>query len=379
MGNVYGIKILKIKENGLLNDVIFAENKTILPYIYYITKINKFYVENFRKGSIIKEFTILNIFDRKEYSISIEHVESGYFFDSLEYKFGEIPKIERMLRVSKVLEEGLAHSYGIKAQQTILLGSECEYFQSFKNLEDEILKKKSCLYFYDFIDNKIKNLTFDVNNDNVDVKLGIECELVNVTELSKIIQEKIPENVNCNNKQETLIETIQTIHLIENTEEIKVIELNELKEIKEVNEAQKLEAVREPELKNNTGETVTLDQIKQQETILDTDNKENENANELEKIKLTIDTTASLSAEEAKAHKINTPPNTNTKISYNLDNPKEEYQKQLKVYTYLESNPGILHKPTISKEIETPKQISNIIINKNIVSQSKKKILYNDF
>jgi hypothetical protein len=362
MGNVYGIKILKIKENGLLNDVIFAENKTILPYIYYITKINKFYVENFRKGSIIKEFTLLNIFDMKEYSISIEHVESGYFFDSLEYKFVEIPKIETLLRISKVLEEGIAHSHGLKPQQTILLGNKNDYFQNFKSLEDEILKNKSILYFYDFVENKIKNLSFEADH-NKNVKLGIECELIRLSEFSNVLNETLISLEKINNEfKENIVELLKEPNLTEeipktepHTEPVAYAHLEYEPELNIQNQKVEGKVIRDKIIREDMDTIIVNEHISNQIEEINLINPPNE---ESEKIKTTL--TSPLATELA--------------LTYKLQNPKEEYTKELKIYSYF--NPGVQNQPNSV----TPQLIETIKSKpKTAISQSKKKMLYNDF
>ena len=122
MGNAHALKIKHIHDHNILKEIVFGVNNKIVPYVHYITKINKYFVENFRNGTIIKEFTILNIITGKENNIAIEHVESGYFFDGLEYSLEEIPKLDKILFISNVIEKSHAERIGVNPNSTILLG-----------------------------------------------------------------------------------------------------------------------------------------------------------------------------------------------------------------------------------------------------------------
>jgi hypothetical protein len=178
MGNTLGLKITKIGECNLLKDVVFAQDKKVLPYLHYIVKINKFYVENFIKGSIIREFTIKDVVREKEFTIAIERVESGLFFDGLGYLLEQVPKLERVLFISNVLYDSPSNIKGVRAGQTILLGNEKRYFDSLDNVEQEILSNNAKFLFYDFIDEKVYYIDFEEFRDsNSGLKMGFECEV----------------------------------------------------------------------------------------------------------------------------------------------------------------------------------------------------------
>jgi hypothetical protein len=178
MGNTLGLKITKIGECNLLKDVVFAQDKKVLPYLHYIVKINKFYVKNFIKGSIIREFTIKDVVREKEFTIAIERVESGLFFDGLGYLLEQVPKLERVLFISNVLYDSPSNIKGVRAGQTILLGNEKRYFDSLDNVEQEILSNNAKFLFYDFIDEKVYYIDFEEFRDsNSGLKMGFECEV----------------------------------------------------------------------------------------------------------------------------------------------------------------------------------------------------------
>ena len=192
MGNAYAIKIKKVGSTNLLRDIVFANNLKIVEFLYYITKINKYHVENFIKGSLVKEFTLLNILNRKEYNVVIERVESGFFFEDLEYSFEVLPSLEKVLFVSNIVENSKAYEKGIRADTMILLGTQEKYFSSFENVEEEIMNKNAKFVFYDFCEDMNVYVNFEEFRDEEQgLKMGFECEEFGVNE----IYEKIRNNV----------------------------------------------------------------------------------------------------------------------------------------------------------------------------------------
>lgn len=187
MGNAYALKIKKIDDMNILKDIIFGQDYKIVDYLYYITKINKYYVENFRKGTIISEFTILDILTRKEYNIVIERVEAGYFFDGLHYSLEEIPqKIDTVLFISTVIEGSTSYIHGVTAGNMILLGNEQKYFRSFADIENEIVNKNARFIFYDFENKKIVEVDFEkFRSEEGELKMGFECQERGLDEVLK--------------------------------------------------------------------------------------------------------------------------------------------------------------------------------------------------
>lgn len=185
MGNAIGLKIKKINEDSLLKDVVFNHDKKIVEFVYYITKLNKYYVENFRKNVTINEFTLCNVYTKKEYNVVIERVESGYFFDGLEYSVETIPTLEKVLFVSYVSNDGAGHKCGVNNGSTILLGNEEKYFTSLSDVESEIKNMNAKFLFYDFEENYVKQIDFEEYRDksNNELRMGIEIEERNVKEI----------------------------------------------------------------------------------------------------------------------------------------------------------------------------------------------------
>jgi hypothetical protein len=194
MGNAYALKIKKINDNNLLKDVVFGQGGKILEYVHFITKINKYYIENFRKNTVINDFTIYNVFTKKENQIFIERVESGYFFEGLEYNLEPIPNIEKFLFISNVIEDGICKKFGVHSNSTILLGNEEKYFNSIKNVEEEVEKLNAKFIFYDYIEEKIIKIDFEDyrNMSNSELRMGFECEerYLNEINLIKNIQKE---------------------------------------------------------------------------------------------------------------------------------------------------------------------------------------------
>lgn len=185
MGNAFALKITKINDNSFLKDVVFSQEKRAVEFVYYITKINKYYVENFRKNCTINEFTLCNVFTRKEYNVIIERVESGYFFEGLEYKVEILPNVEKVLVVSFVSPDGPGSICGINSGVTILIGNEMKNFSDLKDVEDEIKKMNANFIFYNFQENNLKRINFEQFRDcsNNQLRMGIEIEMKNVKEI----------------------------------------------------------------------------------------------------------------------------------------------------------------------------------------------------
>lgn len=193
MGNAYALKIKKINDNCMLKDVVFSTNKRVVEFVYFITKFNKYYVENFRKSGTINEFTLYNIYTRKEYNVVIERVEAGYFFEGFEYSVEIPPSLEKVLFVSHVKENGPGYLSGVRPKCTILMGNEYKYFTSLRDIEEEIKKRNANFIFYDYEENEIKKINFEEFRDksNMELRMGIEIEVRNLNENSLDLGKKV--------------------------------------------------------------------------------------------------------------------------------------------------------------------------------------------
>ena len=132
MGNAQALKITGIDDNNLVKEIVFSDNRRVLPFVHFIVKINKYFVENFMTGTIVREFTIRDLLRDKEFSIAIDRVESGLFFEGLQYSLESPPKIVSALFITKVVENSPAALHKVKAHQTILIGNESIYFNNFQ-------------------------------------------------------------------------------------------------------------------------------------------------------------------------------------------------------------------------------------------------------
>lgn len=224
MGNTLGLKITKIGECNILKDVVFSQDKKVLPYLHYIVKINKFYVENFIKGSVIREFTIKDVIRDKDFTIAIERMESGLFFEGLSYLLEQVPKLERVLFISNVLYDSPSNIRGVRAGQTILLGNEKRYFDCLENVEEEITSSNAKFIFYDFLEEKVYFIDFEeFRQGSSELKMGFECEVRLLKEIFNsngrvILKEKT--NNNCDllnlNSNPSIIPHVKNINECKN-------------------------------------------------------------------------------------------------------------------------------------------------------------------
>jgi hypothetical protein len=184
MGNTFGLKIKNIRIGHILKDLVINNEDKIVEYVYYITKINKFYIENYKKNMLIKEITLFNIFNKKEYNISIELVESGYLFDGLEYTCQEIQRIGCFLLVTNIVNDSYAFGR-INAGESILLGDSDKYYNCFKDVENAIRDNKTRFIFYDIAKRCVVEIDFKHTNS-----LGIECIEIDERYINQLIIDK---------------------------------------------------------------------------------------------------------------------------------------------------------------------------------------------
>jgi hypothetical protein len=190
MGSSFGIKVLNVPDTHILKEITF-NNRRFVEYIYYITKINKFYIENVKRNMIMNEFTILNILTKKEYSVIIERVEIGYFMDGLVYKTEDIPEITKLILISNVIEDSVAMREGIVPGKTLLLGNSDVYFNSLSDIEKYIIDKKAEFVFFNFDEDKVFKVNFEnYRNEKGELSLGFECEEIKIEAFNKIIEDK---------------------------------------------------------------------------------------------------------------------------------------------------------------------------------------------
>jgi hypothetical protein len=289
MGNNYSIKIKNISQKNLLKEIVLKDSLKIKEYIYYITKINKYFVENFKKNWLIKEFTILNILTRKEYNVVIERVETGYFFEGLEYSLEILPQIEEVLYISNVLVGSISHENNLIPNQTILLGTHDKYFSNLSQIEEEIKQKNANFIFFDFKKEEIIRVNYEQfrNKETGELRLGFECEVKDVREIAEkmskisnfsnnVFSFPQPENNNINNKEgeEAINGNAENLNIFPQVEspfqkELTAIEIEELNcKISPDNSFCDLTANNLKEPRSPPAEKITL-QTKKQYNILE--------------------------------------------------------------------------------------------------------------
>ena len=134
MGSSLGLKIKSIEKNETIKSITFMANKyNIVPYVYFITKINNF-VEEFRKNQIVKNFTVYNVITQKEYTISIEYMQSDAFLKGIEYERKEFPQLNQFLLISNVAKNSMSDKCGIIKDEMILLGNKSNYFTAINDV-----------------------------------------------------------------------------------------------------------------------------------------------------------------------------------------------------------------------------------------------------
>ena len=179
MGSSLGLKIKSIEKNETIKSITFMANKYhIVPYVYFITKINNF-VEEFRKNQIVKNFTVYNVITQKEYTISIEYMQSDAFVKGIEYERKELPQLNQFLLISNVAKNSISDKCGIIKDEMILLGNKSNYFTAINDVVMDVQNKKEEFVFYNF--KKDYMIVINFTEKRIEMKcegegLGFECQ-----------------------------------------------------------------------------------------------------------------------------------------------------------------------------------------------------------
>jgi hypothetical protein len=404
MGNAYALKIKKINDNNLLKDIVFNNEQRIVEYIYFITKINKFYVENFRRGSIISDFTICNIFNRKEHNIVIDRVEAGYFFEGLEYSIEYVPSIEKVLIISKVIENTVSYDKQIRPNVTMILGNDKNYFSKISDIENELTNKNANFIFYDFENEKIFSINFeDFREADGKLTMGFEVQEINVNQVMCYRKNKF------NTKE-------NEVNLINKTNGFSNIKLSEERKANGIND------ITDYNYKTTfTGNSDITADLSNQDKILNTNNSE---MNILEKIDIAInpvnqtnmieepdliecsnnskDENDESNDEYIKIEDVSTNHKNNkfsknsssenikleeNNVKYNFFRAKKKYNKYLSIYDKVDSNFNFMNiakkaiRKIISNIIEDKIKVSEILnVNEeNAIKKENKVILIKGF
>lgn len=187
MGTSYGLKLHSIASSQLLSKVTFLSNKNIVPYIYYIIKFNKAYIQSTPHSLIINEFTIFNIFTNKEYDIKIEPIDIERFLSGVRYTYHECPIINSVLFISNVIKASHSDKEGIVKERMILLGTEKKYLTQINEVEEEVNAGNLKFLFYNFCNESIVEVDFGLfksKSNNGKIQLGFECTLLSIEDFT---------------------------------------------------------------------------------------------------------------------------------------------------------------------------------------------------
>ena len=195
MGNSIGIKLTSIKENSLLKKIKLGKDPSfsILPYIYFISKINDIPIDSDIKHEFIEKFTLRNIYTEKEFDINIDKIKSDKFSNEFSFKIEDFPKINQVLILSSIKENSISEKCNLKKEQIILLGNEKKYFQSINDVIQCVNSNNKKFIFFNFIEDKVFQIDFNekiklFNFENKE-ELGFECQEITINDFLKFYNE----------------------------------------------------------------------------------------------------------------------------------------------------------------------------------------------
>ena len=174
MGNSIGIKLISISNNEILNSIIFPEtNNKIIPYIYFISKINDIFIENFNKSNIIHKITLFNIITLKETNVNLNKTTTENILKNVNYLVCKYPNINNFLLISNVIKNSFSERKKIKKNKMILIGTDKKYFNNINDIMESLNDKKNKLIFYNFEEDYLLEIN---NEENKDENLGFEIQ-----------------------------------------------------------------------------------------------------------------------------------------------------------------------------------------------------------
>lgn len=189
MGSSIALKILNIDSNELLKQTVFMDNKHLLPYLYFITRINKFFVEDFKQDQTVKNFTIYNVITKKEYNIIIEPLQTEKFLKGLVYEASEYPNYYQALVVSDIEKGSLSEKCGVVKREMMLLGTTKKYLFQISEVGNEIQKGNEEFVFYNFKKDYVVVVNFKEQKEKEGNKdkggLGFELQEVDINNFYK--------------------------------------------------------------------------------------------------------------------------------------------------------------------------------------------------
>lgn len=285
MGNTWGVKIKSVEENETIRALTFMSRKYhILPYVYYISKINDLSVELFSKNQIVKCFSIYNIITKKEYNISTEYMQADAFLKGIEYESCEFPTLKQILLISNVAKGSISDFLEIQKEEMILLGNKTKYFTLISDVVQDIQNEKEEFIFYNFKKDYIVIIDFKQKKKeiegkvNLEVKgLGFECQEISLANFIHYYYNYEEEKQN--KKDEEIVNNTNGLGVVHGMDEIE-------KKAKGLNEKVKNQSINKEDQKVDNTNTKEKNII--QEDKKDENNKanvgENKNKEEANKI-----------------------------------------------------------------------------------------------
>ena len=284
MGNSIGIKLISISNNQILNSIIFPEtNNKIIPYIYFISKINDIFIQNFNKSNIINKITLFNIITLKETNINLNKTTTENILKDVNYLVCKYPNINNFLLISNVIKNSFSEKKKIKKNKMILIGTDKKYFNDINDITESLNDKKSKFIFYNFEEDYLLEIN---NEENKEENLGFEIQEMKRESFIKFYIEY--------NQEKRIEKKIKE-------ERLKMEKLIEEKKIKE-NEKNNINNENQINKNQNNNENI----IKNKQNNINNINIIKENENNIENI-------------------------NNLKI-------KEKYKKNLKIYNKIDTN-----------------------------------------
>ena len=315
MGNTWGVKIKSVEENETIRALTFMSRKYhILPYVYYISKINDLSVELFAKNQIVKCFSIYNIITKKEYNISIEYMQADAFLKGIEYESCEFPTLKQILLISNVAKGSISESLGIQKEEMILLGNKNKYFTLISDVVQDIQNEKEEFIFYNFKKDYIVIIDFKQKKKEIEVEvkgLGFECQEISLANFIHYYYNYEEEKQNKKDKE--IANSTNGLGVVHGMDEIekKAKSLNEKEKNKSINkEVQKVD-------NTDTKEKNIIQEDKKDENNNKTNVSENKNKEEANKI---IDNSSEIPQEKKEITNENIKENKKAEIKNESSN-----------------------------------------------------------
>ena len=289
MGNSIGIKLTSIKENSLLKKIKLGKDPSfsILPYIYFISKINDIPIDSDIKHEFIEKFTLRNIYTEKEFDINIDKIKSDKFSNEFSFKIEDFPKINQVLILSSIKENSISEKCNLKKEQIILLGNEKKYFQSINDVIQCVNSNNKKFIFFNFIEDKVFQIDFNekikVFNFENKEELGFECQEITINYFLKFYYESEwgKDQMNKYNNQTEHIDNKNKESLTdkknieENNSNMSDNETNNNKDNNEVNNIQDNNIQDNNIQDNNIQDNIIQDNNNKDNNIQDNNNKDN--------------------------------------------------------------------------------------------------------